>query len=88
MNLRNMRSAFDKTESCHNSLRNVEDASRFGVVDLDEEKYIRRFVEKPRDETRNRLINAVPISSARKSLTSSRKRIERFLRKRDLPDTC
>jgi NDP-sugar pyrophosphorylase family protein len=59
MNLKKMKMTHDKTPSLATiALRKVEDASRFGVVDLDEENYIRRFVEKPKGETRNKLINA------------------------------
>ena len=59
MNLRKMKNAHDRIPGPATiALRRVDDASRFGVVDLDEEKYIRRFVEKPKGENRNRLINA------------------------------
>ena len=47
MNFKEMKMTHDKIPSLATiALRKVEDASRFGVVDLDDENYIRRFVEK------------------------------------------
>jgi NDP-sugar pyrophosphorylase family protein len=40
------------------ALKKVEDPRRFGVVDVDESGVIQKFVEKPTDGVKNKLINA------------------------------